>query len=152
MGAGVAITLAALGGVIYILKSQSEIVKTEKEVDSAELHLEALPKNHIFSFPYEINQVSMAIMNRKGTKTSYVQFSLILDCPNEEAKKTLTMNRAKLLDAIFVVGSGFYLDDFNGQEASKSFDRFKTQLLEKYQSDFHAQAPREIALKDWIVN
>jgi hypothetical protein len=94
----------------------------------------------------------MAVMNRKGTKTAYAQFSLVLDCPDEESHKTLSMNRAKLLDAIFVVGGGFYLEDFQGEKAQKSFEKFKKDLLQKYQTDFHAQAPREISLKDWFVN
>lgn len=151
---GVLMTFISGLAIAYVLRARSlpssSDTKTENEAGESEQSLSH--QNSSFVFPYEINQVSMAMMNRKGTQTAYAQFSLILDCPTEESKKTLAMNRAKLLDSIFVVGSSFYLDDFTGKDALKGFEKFKTQLLEKYQADFQAQAPREISLKDWIVN
>ncbi|MFM8270568.1 MAG: hypothetical protein ACKN9V_10300 [Pseudomonadota bacterium] len=144
---GLVISLVALIAVILILKAQGPSQVVAPSAAPHEIHSKGP-----YSFPYEINEVSMAVMNKKGTKTAYAQFSLVLDCPSEEAHKTLSMNRAKLLDAIFVVGGNFYLDDFQGEKAPKSFEKFKKDLLEKYKSDFHAEAPREIALKDWVVN
>lgn len=151
---GSALTLVSVLAIWYILKARTSILpmETHQEVESKTSDHSQGQGTSAYTFPYEINQVSMALMNRKGTQTAYAQFSLILDCPSEESKKLLTMNRAKLLDTIFVVGSGFYLDDFKGSEATKGFEKFKTQLLQKYQGEFQAQAPKEISLKDWIVN
>jgi flagellar basal body-associated protein FliL len=152
LGLGVIVLFAAVISTVVILKAQKPTTQVSHVAESEASHSgEAHPKGP-YSLSYEINQISMAVMNRKGTKTAYAQFSLVLDCPDEESHKTLSMNRAKLLDAIFVVGGGFYLEDFQGEKAQKSFEKFKKDLLQKYQTDFHAQAPREISLKDWFVN
>jgi len=154
MGLGGFLTLLSVMAIFTVLKARTTALSPQVQdaADSTTSDHEVGQSANVYAFPYEINQVSMALMNRKGTQTAYAQFSLILDCPNEESKKTLTMNRAKLLDTIFLVGSGFYLDDFKGSEATKGFEKFKTLLLEKYQNEFQAQAPTEISLKDWIVN
>ncbi|NBX75806.1 MAG: hypothetical protein EBQ92_04565 [Proteobacteria bacterium] len=152
LGVGLIVLLAAVISTVIILRAQHSSTQVSHLQDSEGAHsAETHPKGP-YSISYEINQISMAVMNRKGTKTAYAQFSLVLDCPDEESHKTLSMNRAKLLDAIFVVGGGFYLEDFQGDKAAKSFEKFKKDLLQKYEADFHAQAPREISLKDWFVN
>lgn len=152
---GFAILMVALVSSVLILKAQKNPADAVHVTEAPEDHgakSEGQVSKGVYRFPYEINQVSMAVMNKKGTKTAYAQFSLVFDCPTEEAHKTLAMNRAKLLDAIFVVGGSFYLDDFQGEKAPKTFEKFKKDLLEKYKAEFHAEAPREISLKDWVVN
>lgn len=153
---GFVILLIAIVSTVVILRAQNSSPETSHAAgESHDMDSAQSDKEHAkgpYSFSYEINQVSMAVMNKKGTKTAYAQFSLVLDCPNQESHKTLSMNRAKLLDAIFVVGANFYLDDFQGEKAAKSFDKLKKGLLEKFKTDFHAEAPREISLKDWVIN
>jgi len=153
LGLGILVLIGAIISTVVILKAQSPSAHGPSHgAQNEESHSLDSHSQGPYGRPYEIDQISMAVMNRKGTKTAYAQFSLVLDCPNEESHKILAMNRAKLLDAIFVVGGNFYLDDFQGEKAPKSFEKFKKDLLEKYQAEFHAQAPREIALKDWVIN
>ena len=152
LGLGVIISLAAVISTVVIVKAQNPASQVSHVSESETSHAADLRSKGPYSLSYEINQISMAVMNRKGTKTAYAQFSLVLDCPDEESHKTLSMNRAKILDTIFVVGGGFYLEDFQGEKATKSFEKFKKDLLQKYENDFHAQAPREISLKDWFIN
>lgn len=144
LGLGVLVLLGAAISITVILRAQRETVDIKPVTEL----VQPIESHEVL---YEINQVSMAVMNKKGTKTAYAQFSLVLHCPSEEAKKNLTMNRAKVLDAIFVVGGNFYLDDFQGESAAASFDKFKKQLLEKYKADFNSDAPTQIALKDWVI-
>jgi flagellar basal body-associated protein FliL len=149
---GAMIFLAAIVSTVVILRAQKPGTHVSHVSESEKSPADEEHSKGPYDLSYEINQISMAVMNRKGTKTAYAQFSLVLDCPDEESHKTLSMNRAKLLDAIFVVGGGFYLEDFQGEKAAKSFEKFKKDLLQKYETDFHAQAPREISLKDWFIN
>jgi hypothetical protein len=64
----------------------------------------------------------------------------------------MRQSRAKLLDGIFSIGSQFYLDDFMGDAAPTSFDKFKKLLQTHYQTQFQALAPEAITLKDWSLN
>lgn len=147
---GVFITVIGAYGVKTALQAQHPSVAQESE--NIQQEPEEVHAAKATGFPYEINQVSMAMMNRKGTKTAYAQFSLVITCPNEESHKSMALNRAKLLDTIFHVGSDFYLDDFEGPKTAESLTVFKKRLLEKYQTEFSSNGPSEIVLKDWIVN
>ncbi|NBW98584.1 hypothetical protein EBR03_03335 [bacterium] len=147
---GILVTVMGVFGVKYVLQAQHPPVAQESE--SVQHEPEEVHASKSTGFPYEINQVSMAIMNRKGTKTAYAQFSLVITCPNEESHKSMVLNRAKLLDTIFNVGSDFYLEDFEGPKTAESLTAFKKRLPEKYQTEFSSRGPSEIVLKDWIVN
>jgi hypothetical protein len=149
---GIILVIVAFISIATILKAQSSHTEVVQEQHAAHPGEQQLAKNSPYSFPYELTQVSMAVMSKKGTRTAYAQFSLTLDCPSEESQKLMAMNRAKLLDSVFLVGSNFYLDDFSPEHAPKSLKKFKTDLLEKYQEQFHSEAPREIVLKDWFIN
>ena len=105
-----------------------------------------------YQYPYEIKDISIVLMNKNATRTAYAQFTLILDCPDEESKKAMTLHRARLLDTIFEVGSNFYIEDFTPTSAVKSFDRFKGGIRDSYAKFFKSQAPRDVVLKDWFVN
>lgn len=151
LGSGLLVTLLAVMAIGYVLKGQPSVSAdaiNHDEVKNVELSSNSTSEK----LTYELEKVSMAVMNKKGTKTSYAQFSLILSCPDERALETIKMNRAKLLDGVFRVGSQFYLDDFIGETASDSFSKFKKLLLEQYQGQFHAEAPQGILLKEWTLN
>lgn len=159
---GAGMTLIALTTVILVLKAQNPPKALQADAlpsdahSMEEGHKETVKEGHAsalpFHFPYEINQVSMAVMNREGTRTAYAQFSLVLDCPSEGSQKTLSMNRAKLVDAIFDVGGNFVLEDFATPKTPETLTKLKAQLLEKYQHSFPQEAPRDIVLKDWVIN
>ena len=35
-----------------------------------------------FVFNYELKNISIVLLNRRGTQTAYAQFTLVLDCPS----------------------------------------------------------------------
>jgi flagellar basal body-associated protein FliL len=162
LAVGVGMTLVALTTIVLVLGSQNSLKVADtheapindhvsQEAHPSEPsgeHAKALP----FHFPYEINQISMAMMNRQGTRTAYAMFSLVLDCPSEKALKNLSMNRAKLVDSVFDVGGNFVLEDFVAPKTPETLTKLKTQLLEKYQHSFPDEAPRDLVLKDWVIN
>lgn len=105
-----------------------------------------------FSLSYEIKDMSMALMNKKGTRTAYAQFTLLFDCSNEECKHMLELHRAKIINGIFEVGGEFYTDDFSAPLAKEGFEKFKGGIRSKLSEYFHSQAPREVVIKDWVMN
>lgn len=105
-----------------------------------------------FQHAYEIKDMSMAILNKKGTRTAYSQFTIIFDCATEACLKAMELNRAKLINTIFEVGSDFYVEDFEAPLAKTGFKRFKDKLLEKTTEFFGKQGPHVIVFKDWVMN
>lgn len=151
LGLGIVMTLLSAFSIFAILQKQASI--PDEAVNHAEVHaLDAGEGARSEKWLYELEKVSMAVMNKKGTRTAYAQFSLILNCPNDPALQMMKQSRAKLLDGIFSIGSQFYLDDFMGEEAPTSFDKFKKLLLSHYQSQFQDLAPAAITLKEWSLN
>lgn len=151
LGLGLATTFLSLISIIVILQKQA--LGPSDTVNHSEVQaLEADYGRQTDKWSYELEKVTMAVMNKKGTKTAYAQFSLALNCPDEKSVQMMQQSRAKLLDGIFSVGSQFYLDDFMGELAPHSFDKFKKLLLSHYQSEFLSQAPQGISLKDWSLN
>ena len=122
------------------------------EVEPARSIPTPIPPVAPYVFPYEIKQVSMAISNEGGTRTAYAQFTLMLDCPNEDSQKLMVLNRAKLLDSIFEVGSTMTIEQFQGVKAPEAFAFFKKRLLEIYKGQFGDLAPREVVFRDWFIN
>lgn len=151
LGLGLATTFLSIISIIVILLKQAPA--PSETINHSEV--QALEADHgvqTDKWTYELEKVSMAVMNKKGTKTAYAQFSLALNCPDEKSVQIMQQSRAKLLDGIFSVGSQFYLDDFMGELAPQSFDKFKKLLLSHYESEFLSQAPQGITLKDWSLN
>lgn len=105
-----------------------------------------------YTHVYEIKDMSVAFMNKKGTRTAYSQFTLIFDCENEECKKNMALQRAKVLDTIFEVGGEFYLEDFSPPLAPGGFAKFKSEIIVSLKKHFKSLAPREVVLKDWFLN
>jgi len=152
---GLLITVVALAAALFILKKQdrnSSLVKGEEITSNLGDTTDTASPATLEKLTYELNQVSMAVMNKKGTKTAYAQFSLILNCPNDKSLHLISQSRAKLLDGIFSVGSQFFLDDFMGEAAPAAFDKFKNLLIADYRVLFQDQAPTAIVLKDWALN
>jgi len=100
-----------------------------------------------FSFSYELRNLSLALESRHSRRSGFAQFSLVLDLPDEKAKRWMELNRAKLLNAVLEVGSRFSLEDLEGNEGKV---KFKDLLRETYRKEFGDQAPRDIAIRDWI--
>lgn len=150
IGIGLFALFGALLSVTWILKAHRGPTATEEVLEHSR-HL-ASHESKEFEHAYEIKDMSMALLNRKGTRTAYAQFSLMFDCPDADSKHVLEMNRAKLIDGIFEVGGDFILEDFQAPLAAKGFERFKGQIQSRLQTQFKGNAPRVVVLKDWVMN
>lgn len=147
--AGIAVVLGLLSVYWIWLKHRGptapeQVLETSRKLASHE------PLS--FQFAYEIKDMSMAIMNKKGTRTAYSQFTLIFDCPSETCKKNLELHRAKIINAIFEVGGEFFTEDFEAPLAPKGFQRFKDGIRAKTTEYFGKSGPSLVVLKDWVMN
>lgn len=101
-----------------------------------------------FTFPYELKPLTIALSDRKKLRSAYAQFALVFDCPSEESRARMALNRAKLMNTVNEVAGQFVLDDF---AASTGFATFKGALQANYKTLFGKDAPRQIAVKDWVM-
>lgn len=149
-GSGLVVLLASLLSITWIWKAHRGPIATEEVLE----HSRKLASHETkeFEFAYEVKDMSMALLNRKGTRTAYAQFTLIFDCPDEESKHVLEMNRAKIIDGIFEVGGDFTLEEFQAPLAAKGFEKFKKNIQSRLQTQLKDQAPRLVVLKDWVMN
>jgi flagellar basal body-associated protein FliL len=88
------------------------------------------------------------LSNRKKNRTAYAQLTLLFDCANKEVLQSLEMYRAKILDVLYETANTFVIEDFKDAEG---FDRFKITLMGKLHEKL-PKAPRQIVLKDWLIN
>jgi len=148
-GCAFAIVAVSVTSLFLIFRSQKKPSLTEQVITKSRTLASFTPS---FSYPYEIKDMSIPLTNYKHTRSAFAQFTLILDCPTEEAKKKMVAELPKLLDTILVVGSEFYVEDFSPPLAEKGFARFKSALRTAYAKYLGEDAPREVVLKDWFVN
>ena len=141
---GIGVVIATAISVGFILKCNHAAVAIVTAEKSAEV-VETVPS---FAFPYEINDISVAVSSRDFSRTAYAQFSLVLDCPSAQARHLMELNRARLLDGIFEVSTDFRLEDLTHPGGLK---HFKALLEKKYRKVFQDGAPRQIALNDWLI-
>jgi len=102
-----------------------------------------------FTYPYSLNPVAIALVDKRRVRTGYAQFALVFDCPNEKSVRTMELNRAKILNALNETAIQFTFEDFQGPSG---FARFKTTYLNALKTLFGKDAPRTIALRDWLMN
>lgn len=143
------ITFGSAASIYTILNANRKLTLTEEVLSKSRKLASEVPE---YTYAYELKDISIPLTNRKHTRSAFAQFTLILDCPNEEAKKNLTAQLPKILDAILVVGSGYYVEDFTPPLAETGFARFKTEIKTNLAAFLHSAAPREVVLKDWFVN
>lgn len=148
---------AALGAIPLTVLTSAFLIKGiwyyysgHKPAAGTLAHREIAAEIPEFSITYEIKEMSVAFMNRPGTKTQYAQFTLVFDCPNEVCKKNMAVNRSKVLDHIFEVGADFYLEDLTGTNTAQGMTLFKAKVLEKLTKAFPHLAPKQVVFKDWI--
>lgn len=150
VGMGCTVLLGSLLSIVWIWKAHRGLSATEEVLEHSRKFASHEPKE--FEFAYEIKDMSMAVMNKKGTRTAYAQFTLMFDCPSADAKHVMELNRAKVIDGIFEVGGDFSLEDFQAPLAAKGFERFKSQLKARLTKQLKGEAPRNVVLKDWVMN
>lgn len=101
-----------------------------------------------FTEPYELQGMTISLGNRNQTLAAYAEFNLVLDCPDKESKRWMQMNRASIRDAVYESTITFTVEDFTSPEG---FSRIKKAILEALKTRFGARAPRDVAIRDWII-
>ncbi len=147
--------LTAFIAIRFVLTSKHllEVHAPASEHDGSKEHAVAKSlSEQEFTFTYEIKDMSVGFINRTGNRTAYAQFSLVFDCENEECVKNLSLNRAKLLDAIYQVSGNYYIEDFTAPLVQEGFKRFKLGLLQFLKKNFPGEVPRQVIFRDWFMN
>ena len=103
----------------------------------------------LYSHTYEMENISIPLVDRRQRRTGYAQFALVLDCPTPDIRKQMELHRAEMLNAIFEVAAQFYIEDFTSE---RGFKNFKAQLTAHFHTIFKGNGPREISIKDWVLN
>lgn len=102
-----------------------------------------------FSQKYEIEHMSVELPSSVRLQGAHAEFSLVFDCPSEESKRALLLNRARLRDNIFDVAAGFTVEKF---QSAGGFQEFKSKILKKLKEFLAENSPRAVAIKDWVMN
>ena len=102
-----------------------------------------------YTFTYELRDVSLPLVGRNKRKVGYAQFTLVFDLRDEKSRRWMEVNRPQVMDVLLEVGHRFHFEDF---QETKGYDKFKKQLKTAYREAFQAYYPREIVIKDWILN
>lgn len=101
-----------------------------------------------FTYSFEVRGISIPLADRAATKIAYANFSLSLDCATPACKRAMELNRARLLDTLFETATRFYLEDLQGPEG---LSPFKTAIVSDLRGAFGELSPREIAIRDWVI-
>lgn len=109
----------------------------------------SVPPAPEYTFNYELKDVSLPLLSRVKKKTYYAQFTLVFDLVDEETKRWWEVNRPQIADVMLEVGHRFRYEDFRDP---KGYDKFKKQLKVEYKKAFKNFAPRDVVIKDWILN
>lgn len=102
-----------------------------------------------FTYLYEMKDLSIALTDRRRLRTAYAQFALAFDCPSKDAQTMMGLHRAKILNTINEVAIQFTIDDF---KTPLGLQTFKGALKANYKAIFRENAPREIVIRDWLMN
>jgi len=140
--------LLCSGWIIIQLLSVQKPSPHEVKVDpvASEREIAAAPS---YTFTYELKDVSLPLTSRVKKKTSYAQFTLVFDLPDEASRRWMEVNRPQVMDVLLEVGHRFKLEDF---QSPKGYDNLKKMLKAAYRQSFKSYSPREIVFKDWILN
>lgn len=102
-----------------------------------------------YTFRFELPNFSISLPSRKGGRTAYAQFSLVLDCPSLESRRHLELNRARLRDTVLSASMPFGQEDLR---ANQGIGRYKSRLLVELRGTFGANAPRDLSLENFLVH
>lgn len=101
-----------------------------------------------FGEVYELQDMTVSLGNRNQTLAAYAEFNLVLDCPNKEAKRWMEMNRASIRDVVYERTVSFTVEDFG---TPQGFGQIKQSILTGLKARFGAHAPRDLAIRDWVI-
>ncbi|MCB0418714.1 MAG: flagellar basal body-associated FliL family protein, partial [Bdellovibrionales bacterium] len=132
----------------FLLKNDPSALRFKREVASA-----PEPPREVasYTYSYEIKNISIPLATRDASRIAYAQFSLKLDLPSDEAKRSFAAHRARVLNTVYQVASAFYVEDFSPEKGG-NYERFKEELRKSLSGEFRAYSPRELAIENWILN
>ncbi|MCB0405741.1 MAG: hypothetical protein KDD51_13245 [Bdellovibrionales bacterium] len=148
MSAGVLAVAGTAFVIQFLLKNDPSALHFEREVASTP---EPPREVAAFTYSYEIKNISIPLATRDASRIAYAQFSLKLDLPSDEAKRSFTAHRARVLNTVYQVASEFYVEDFSPEKGG-NYDRFKGELQKSLAGQFRAYSPRDLAIENWILN
>jgi flagellar basal body-associated protein FliL len=120
-----------------------------KPVAAAPRKPAALQEMPPYTFRFELANFSISLPSAPNGRTSYAQFSLVLDCPNLEARRHMELNRARLRDTVLSASLPFSVAEL---QDSKGISRYKTKLMAELKTTFGANAPRDLSLENFLVH
>lgn len=138
----------SFSGIIAILTAPPSM-KVLFDVSAGKRMTPAKPAVALFQYPYEMKALSFALTDRRGVRTAYAQFAIVLDCPSEEARREIELRHAFILDLIQTVAGQFFVEDF---ATPKGLHSFKAAMLSSLRTHLRRNAPRSIAVRDWLIN
>lgn len=102
-----------------------------------------------YTFRFELPNFSVSLPSTQGKRTVYAQFSLVLDCPNFDARRALELNRAKLRDVVLSASLGLTVSELQGMEG---IAKYKKRLLAELRTAFGKDAPRDLSLEQFLLH
>ncbi len=102
-----------------------------------------------YTFRFELPNFSISLPSKKGGRTAYAQFSLVLDCPTLASRRHLELNRARLRDTLLTASMPFGEQDLKGNQG---ISRYKSRLLVELRGAFGPNAPRDLSLENFLVH
>lgn len=142
-----ALVLWGTGYSIFLLlglKSKFKVEPPEVPV----VHHDAPKEVPAFTYAFTLENLTIAVTNRPGTRNAHAQFSLVLDCASEACLKQLKATRAKVLDTLYETALPYTTEELR---AAGGIERLKIDLKENLVAQLGELAPREILLKDWVL-
>src|SRR5262245_37977059 len=86
LGLSAILVLVMASTSIFFIAKTSLDFSRERQRQLASIPAPAAPA---FAFAYELRDLSLALGSRDAGRTSYAQFSLVLDCPTEGARREM---------------------------------------------------------------
>jgi flagellar basal body-associated protein FliL len=149
IGCATVIIVTTLFILVQIVRMQ---VQRVEEAVTEEVKTPPPPPHAVVAAPftelYELQAMTVSLGNRNQTLAAYAEFNLVLDCPDKESKRWMQLNRASIRDAVYESTVSFTVEDFTSPEG---FSRIKKSILAILRERFGERAPREVAIRDWII-
>ena len=125
---------------IFSIQIKPKVVEHKPVVEAPKKKIERI---------LELKNLSFSVMDRRRIRNAYVQFSVLIECADDECMRQLELYRAKLIDGVFEVSSHYFVEDFLNPSGAQ---RFKLDLYKHYTDYFPHHPPMSVSLKEWVMN
>ena len=102
-----------------------------------------------FTYSYSIKNLAITLINKRSGQLSYLQLSLVFDCPSEECVHALELHRAAMIDKLYQVTNGLQKKELIDKEGKETL---RKTLLTTYQHFFKDKSPRTLYFENWALN